>query len=247
VPQSPLLLSGPVSLNLDPSGHASPSAIFAVLRDVGLLATLLRAARERAARRDASASGDGTDEAEMSKPQHGDSVTEPLLPASPAASTGCLPSMSTPNAAAGSATGGGSDLEEEDLHLVLALPLGRDGVALSAAQEQLIGLARALLRRPKCASPLAAPAVVTRPCRHPARRLFHLLFFRVPVRVLAIASGRPRWGSSNWVCRRHDPCAGCQHTRIAAQGPFGHCTVCMQGGRARRGRIIPVRHRGGRT
>jgi hypothetical protein len=178
VPQSPLLLTGPVSANLDPAGHAAPATLLAALRDVGVLPALRRAARQRAGQR---ASRDATEDG-AAEAQH-DEALEPLLPTlapgtedvsfmdwhddstadkttnggqsnrvpgdGDRAEAGAADGARDP--AAGGSGAGDSEMGDEEARRVLALPLGRGGAALSASQAQLLALARALLRRPRSA------------------------------------------------------------------------------------------------
>lgn len=122
VPQHPFLFEGSVGENLDPEGRHSPAELAAALRAVALWQPLLAQLPAAAADGVATSSSSSSRDARAQQ-----------------------------QAAGGDLESGGRAAAAEDRQAarVLALRLGEGAAALSAGQQQLLALARVLLRRPR--------------------------------------------------------------------------------------------------
>lgn len=141
VPQKPVILQGSIADNLDPQGLHPPQALMAVLRDVRLLAALRPHALDHFGR-------SGADRTfEMG--------AAPALPVANAISQGVTGSVSlrdddarVPLLPSTSTSSGAGEMLGEYLFELLQLKLGDGGIMLSLGQQQLLSVARALLRKP---------------------------------------------------------------------------------------------------
>lgn len=131
VPQRPVLLCGTVAQNLDPFQQRTPNDLVDVLRDLGLLDVLHECCNEQAK-------------------QRGPVAPQPSLDAEPAVTA---PLLQRAHQRTGREEGGESmrmhsGCESDARHAVLGVEMGAAGVCLSAAQQQLLCLARALVQQP---------------------------------------------------------------------------------------------------
>lgn len=143
VPQNPVILHGSIADNLDPLGRHTPHDLMAVLYNVRLLSVLAVHAEEQCAGRSAAGQGGAgastsslfascqdpvVCDASRSAVRCDADAEEPLLP------------VTDTTAHDGQTCGHHFD--------VLGVQLGEDGAVLSVGQQQLLSVARALLRNP---------------------------------------------------------------------------------------------------
>eukprot|EP00892_Ulva_mutabilis_P005343 jgi/Ulvmu1/3180/UM015_0221.1 len=140
VPQKPVILHGAIADNLDPHGLHSQEDLLAVLRDVRLLPSLRLHALEQSSRTVAQC-----------KPTHARARLSPI--ADGVTQGGTMEAVSVSDDArmpllADSESPCAGAMYDDCPYKLLGLQLGEGRVMLSVGQQQLLSVARALLRKP---------------------------------------------------------------------------------------------------